>query len=915
MLQYSAIFNVEDKKKILNDFDPDKDIWVTSDIKSREFLLSKLKNQNSKTQEDYVIRAQDFWLFLLSSLDCHYQIVSRTALVILYEKWVASQSMPAWKKTQKTGEVVCQYLYALVHLLQHPDRKNLMREWFENFSNKKRFWKDWYELASNFWISISQKNIMENSWADVYLLDKTKQIKQTWRKLIFDLGFSISRVEVELIKELSVHQKVQLLIPAHYNKDVIYPSANIYRVLTETSPLAWKNACKQTFIQKKTKLKSVKFVNQLAEVKNITYEVSQALQRGIPANRIAVLAPHIEDYWTCLKSYFKKEKIAVNKKEVAVLFSFPFVSLCLAKMWIHLGVIQYENLEMILADLYPKTAFTNFRKRYFQVTEIQDIPSFCYQKRYLKNKKQLTSGAQFVQWARSFLKELDTYLEQPIKECFDQIIKWDKIFYSKLEWGTWLSLFEALIKNKEVLIYKEQTQGIHCLSFNAISWLEADYIYVAGLNEQYMKQGSQHIMSLLDADSLIQDIGFFVKLNSANFLEQTISHFVEYHPGDKTLSCVASNFYGVALNPSSLWLEKKQQRKELDMLNVAPQTTWDREQRKPTIKDILTQRTKPFPSERLIEQSLKEDRGEILPPHYALNSLSSMKHLSHSLLNEYVKCPFIFVANRLIGLKDSDMLDMDRSPVEQGSLVHALFQKIIEDYSSLSISKEQLLKTIDALYSDELVNKNLSPIHPVMKEKERVYLLKKAQQFLAHEKQRKIRFPNFKNKQCELKWEASWVQKNRNNWLIKGVMDRVDSDGDSYIVLDYKKNHPDGAIADNWENKLQFQLALYIYALESGANSLPALPVQGALFLCYKDFSYRGMVVKEAWGKDQFNFTSRSHSLISKEEKQNILDKVNQKINTVMDRIQSGDFTPNPKNKEDCIHCCWRHICRASHLN
>lgn len=944
MLKCTSIFNIEDKKKLLQNFNPDKDVWITSDIKSREFITHRLNLPDKKNGHQCVFRASDFWLFLLSTIEPNYQLISRTGLIFLYQQWAKSQA-DSWKQSKETGAIVCQYLHLLVHLLQHPDRDDLMQEWFISLPGKSPHWKQWYYLAREFWDYLQQKNIIESSWADVYLLDKTKQTQSHWEKIIFDLGCHINRVEVELIHQLSDHQQVQVLMPVIFKDQQGQLVSDMYQPLTKevsNFSLSKVNATDPERTNHSDHLIVKKFATQLSEVKDVTYEVSQAIQKGISPNKIAVLAPHIEDYWTCLSSYFRKEGIAVNKKNMSFLFSFPLVQLWLARMWTHLDIVRYENLETILANKEHNISFNQFRSSYYQEKQIKNIPSDCYQKQYLRNKDQIVHGAEFVAWALSLYPDKerpDSVLHNAVQECLNQITKLSGAFHQRVHWQSWLSLLETMFKSKEIMIHEESVNGIHCLSFNALSWLEADYVYIVGVNEQNLKQSGHHMISSLEADALIRDMGFFVKMENVDSLQQSILHFIQNHKGNIIISCAVNDFYGVVLNPASLWLDlhSQQENKNEELKNsiTNPKTAWDQQQRRLTVKDILRDRNIPFPSADLVEQSLKEDDGCNKLEYFYLNSLDKMKNISYSLLDEYVRCPFIFSAQRLFGLWDREIQDMDRLPMERGRLIHQLFQQIKENLSDQqTISDEEILNIIDDIYSkahSQTDNADstkrhkftIYPLHAVMQDKEKTFLFKKTKQFLDHEQQRKNVFLNYKNVGCETEWQGYWNNKTHSlssdtgDWPFKGYIDRIDSDGRSYLALDYKGSLPDGAGAKSWIDKSQFQLALYIQALEKGVTELPALPVDFALFLSYKDFTYKGMALKEKWiNKQSFcGLSNRSHSLISEQDKQQILNNINQKISQIIKQIQAGDFTPNPQDKTKCQKCSWRHICRASHLN
>ena len=190
-----------------------------------------------------------------------------------------------------------------------------------------------------------------------------------FKEIIFDLGFNINRLEEELIHQVSTKINTKILVPFYFDnkyQNEIYFIYNRFKSnqckkdqtkktgssITKSTRLGKSKPkkCNQTkisFLSKNVQIK--KFVTPLAEVKDISNWIKVTLDKGIKPNKICVLAPHIEDYWTCLKSYFNKENIAVNKGETVSLSNFPIIQLWFAKMKTHLAVLKYENLEMVYA--------------------------------------------------------------------------------------------------------------------------------------------------------------------------------------------------------------------------------------------------------------------------------------------------------------------------------------------------------------------------------------------------------------------------------------------------------------------------------------------------------------------------------------------------------------------------------------
>ena len=142
----------------------------------------------------------------------------------------------------------------------------------------------------------------------------------------------------------------------------------------------------------------------------------------------------------------------------------------------------------------------------------------------------------------------------------------------------------------------------------------------------------------------------------------------------------------------------------------------------------------------------------------------------------------------------------------------------------------------------------------------------------------KIVLKKYRTKAREVKFNGFWDNNNQSlNKIKKGIpfsgkIDLVNSDNRSYMVVDYKGTHYTGSIANEWVRKKVFQMAIYIQALEQGlVENLPPLTVQIALFLSYKDFTYKGLAFEnDCWSapKEPFRgLSNKSRSIVPKDEK------------------------------------------------
>ena len=329
----------------------------------------------------------------------------------------------------------------------------------------------------------------------------------------------------------------------------------------------------------------------------------------------------------------------------------------------------------------------------------------------------------------------------------------------------------------------------------------------------------------------------------------------------------------------------------------------------------------------LIQQSIEEDQGKKDKPTFFKNKVDK---LTVSLLEDYTQCPFIFSAKHHFGLWDGPDKDMDMPPLERGILIHKLFEIIMLRLKrGEEVTEDLILEMLETLYLNQghppllgptgNVDKKQSRLHPLIWEKEKARLLKKALRFLKHERETKIIFNNFKPLALEKKYKGYWNLKTKSlssegDIIFEGKIDRIDSNQQAYHIIDYKNQLGVGSAISYWSAQERFQMAVYAQAVQQGLADLPALPVLSALYLSYKDFSMQGMALKMP-AYIQLLGSPRKKSLISEEDKKSVFRQVNQQIQKVILNMQKGLFPAQPKAKKLCEKCRWRKMCRATHLN
>ena len=912
MLKTIAITHLSDKKNILHNFEPKNSAWITSDIKSQLFILKYLKDNKKSLKKNSIFRAQDFWIKILQEIEPGITISSRSALCLIYQQWISESQGMTWQKTKETGHIVCEFISMMAHILQHPHQDSLMKEWWS--SKKKIFhWKKWYALSQSFYSYLIEKKIIEDTWLDTYLLDRNIHLPQ-WKGLIFDMGADMNPIEVELISQLSIKNQITVLVPFSYKNNIWECTFTPYRSLVKTPKI-------ESSPPKTSSVSIKKFPSMLMEIKDITVQVKKTLKTLKPS-QVSVLAPNIEDYWPCLKSYLLMENIPFKKSETTSLISFPAIQLWLARMWTHLGVIEYENLETI--QMQKGYSSTKLRLNYLHIKHIDDVPEHLLNKKWIKNNNTLTSAKIFINWAKQLLPNGMLNILQKVNT---ELLRLNTLQNIQMPFESWLTLLSSQLKQQEHSLIDEKQEGIHCLSTNALAWVDSDFIYLAGLSEQNLKTDKHHFISSIEADFINEDLGFIIKTQAIDKPEQNIAQFIQREHKNLILSFSATDFHGEPFNPSALWLEQAQKHsnESLQSLDQGALTLWDKQQQKQTVQDILSKRNMSVPRIQIIEQSIKEDKDlKPINTFFAKDQPNMViKKLSASSLQDYAKCPFIFASKKLFKLYDDPQKDVDIDSAKRGSLIHKLFENINKNLTpkNPTPSDQELQQEIENLLKQEKYKKYIEIIHPIIQEKEKKYLLEKAKLFLKNEKKLSSIFKNLKTDKLELEYSCFWNQEKhcldkQGDIEIAGIIDRIDknTDNNTYFIIDYKGKIPSGSTINTWEKYNNFQMGIYMEAVELGLTDLPAHSVEQALYLSYKNFEWKGYADKTSKGVQLFNST-RSRSLASKEKKQEVLNELNVRINTLISRMKTGDFKPKPFKKSDCSTCRWRKICRAAHLN
>ena len=937
MLQAIPFYSRREKQHLLKTFNPQTDLWVCADTKSCHFILDHLQQKQEVLNTDCVSRAKDLWQFLVKIQKPPVHFLPRDHLTILYQKW-AGDSWPhqPWRNRIHTGHTLCDYMELFSHLLSHPERDELMEQWLE--AGRSSYLRQWYELARGFWDWLQKKHIASADWCASLLVDQVPTRPLRDRRLIFDLGLDMDPVEADLVNELSRSLSVKVLVPITWEQGRLKPASRFYEPLltgdgwscAQEGFLPKSSAQKNSAQKRKATQQSLRghiphrvrcFSSPVAEVKDITSWAGRLLnQEGANPRDIAVLCPHIEEYWPTLKPYLKEEGVPVSKREGAGLASFPRVALWRAGLKAHLSLLQYSDLELLKSNQHPGTDFSRFEALYTHTRDTHHLPKYLLKKHLLQNKDQPLTAGEFVTWCLKLYppEEDEGFLFPHIKNVLSDLLEQGGAIKESLRAKNWLQILESLLKNHSVILNEEGAGGIQCLSLNALGGVNAPYVYIAGLSEQGLKSENPSLASEFDFHSLRDDLGFLLKLKPLGAGGKSVLQFME-RGGLKnlTLSFARFDFQGQALTPSYLWLRMAREKNIVFEQTHSPgDTLWDKARKLPEASHILARKKENKTHAAAVEQALKTDRGLAPLPLFTIKPL---RRLSASLLEDYFKCPFITASKHLFKLSEDPLQDVDLPVTQRGSLVHKLFERLKQ--KPAPCDPEGVLSVIEDLKRE--YDKKLAFLHPLMWENQKQFLLQRAMAFLEHEKQNQNfmhqhKLPVYKTLKRELVFECYWDKKTGSlcrtgDIPFKGIIDRVDFNGEDYRLVDYKASMPVGAGFRTWESSGRLQMALYIQAVEGGLTDLEPKPVRQVLYLSYRDFQYRGMAFKGDFAVHLLG--SRSHSFVSEEKKKQTLLALKQQTQQMVLNMEEGHFAPRPHKESHCETCRWRTLCRLPSLN
>ncbi|MGE3683832.1 MAG: PD-(D/E)XK nuclease family protein [Bdellovibrionales bacterium] len=910
MLEVLRCPDPETKRRHFAEIDASRHTWVVSDLQSKWQLQSELLDRQGVLAQCAVMRATELWKRFAFQLHPEVRLLTPELAQTLFWNWIQPMNL-SWARSPQAVPVVINQIRMWINVLADPQYEVIMAEWFQENEDCYVRWGHWFELASTIWKRCQERNLVMVNWLPGLLLARDASQLQWTRTLTFDLGPRITRVEGQLIKELGRYFDVRLIYPEVPWAGLMQNTLRPYDDLV-SRPFkgggTWEPP-RQRF------LSFGRFSTQLAEVKDAVAKVRSWLDTGVPPEKIAIIAPDIEEYWPALHLYLREEGIPAAKPVTAKLGGFIEMAHWLSTLRTSLEKISSRDLEVHLFSQResPPLSCEEFRVLFSRIYGASD----------LKRATNLFTGtwtppadtpvvlADFLSWS---LRQWKASAETTRLGVFLQHVGQEVPSELQLLPQQWLSYFEGLLARRELPL-KEDPSGIWCVSLSSADWLPASHGVLLNLAEGALRHMETSPVSASEGQKIFDDTGFAIGTADRQELEFEALWLFQQSWEQLRVTFAGTDFTGRVLTPSRLWMWAGFVNGQLKHQAEGPGSTrWDEIQKHDFMGLARLRAFSPSQMEGL-KLGLRRD-GDLTVTTW--KPAAREVRLSASSLERYWKCPFQFAAERRFRLSDEPVLDLDLDRRTRGSLLHALAEELTHEPLNWERTDEELSALVEACRARVGVRLGDERLWPAI----RAQHVRLARQFLEFEKAWRARFPFTRTVGRELKFQCYWDEESGRatatptRVVISGRLDRVDQDAEGrYAVIDYKASTTNLRNWNSWLENHEIQLAFYSYLLERGLAGIPAGPVAAANYFVIKAGDRRkGFHLREE-SSQLYSCDEKFRNFITARDKAELFRQLEEKLNATLSQILNGEMNPRPDGETHCQTCSWSALCRAPHLN
>lgn len=902
--------------------DFEKTTWIVPDLRSKFEIQQVALERNGYFLDESVLRASDFWKLQLRRVRPEIRLVSTDFAKSMVRGFLRDHQELRIDGRSPSENLVMAAMNRFAGMIFHPEGETTLQEWFAANPQASERWKVAFLLARAAFGLFSRENTLIAPWIAPFLLNVDEPL--SWPKEInVDLGGELTGAEAQLIRELSKTSLITVFEPLpEWRRD--YPQ--LLKPYDEIRGFAQKieNATDDELSSSRSHRELQRLPSQLAEVKQTVSCVRSWLESGVEATKVAVFAADIEKYWPTLHAYFQEEGIPVDKGLMVKLSARPSIGRWMARLR-----PRPAGAEITAQDL--ETAYYgSARGDFLDVAEFRRLFTNIYGpedlKRHERVERFMTEGPKFEdRMSRDMFMLAAARFWESRDETDSLILVAREVLQNatverELPLTDWVAYLEAVVARKETPFEPGQAGGVQISSLQGARTRKVTHRIFLGLCEEDLKRVDRQALPAHDVVKL-SDLGFHVDHPDQSLLEFE-TRWLALSPSEQSIFMVGlTDFEGSVLSPSPVWIRWRREDHPDEHepgIELPGLTRWE------TLMNaapISWGETRGWSQSELSarEHRIALDLGKV---EAGPSAKKLPEKLSPSLLKNYRDCPFKGAVSVLFGQSDKGELDLDPAHSDQGSLVHALFQRLCEDTwrDRLEASDAELGQLLDEIRAETgfmMADERLWA--PYQRKQIRI-----AREFLRVEADWRARYPRLKEISSEVPWKIFFDpqtgsfshEESTGSIRISGRIDRLESDGQGrFVVVDYKKSASRLESQADWLDENDLQLLFYLWALERGAVEGRSGRVIGAFYYVYRDFTRTLGLQIENDGDLLFPADGTKKAMANEERKAELLESLEVIVRETVQKMGEGVWAPHPRDVALCEYCSWSDVCRAPHLN
>lgn len=495
------------------------------------------------------------------------------------------------------------------------------------------------------------------------------------------------------------------------------------------------------------------------------------------------------------------------------------------------------------------------------------------------------------------------------------------------------TFWQQSLQGKTVLLQQGDPRGIRVLEAGSVEGVDFPYVYILGLREGLFPAIKRESWLYSDRErAMLNALGLELTLTARDL--ETDRYFFGASVALATKELYLSWYRDEDGGPSSYIQEVKNFYEEGSLPVTVYQDGPDTCASEPLLVNLLAEQKELGPEEQAFlldavgydfpdrcSTVTKRWDGPCGPWNGAIKpgtipDLKPPLHLSASSLDDYLQCPFAMLVKRYWKLQPWQPRTAWPTPDVTGTLLHETLATFLGGYKDRTLDgvpEKQLQQELEKVYGtlfQKQVTDGKIPQSPLLDHIRQVY-----GSWLAlwlHKEVGCQQQENPKQAPTALEWSfgrrgSQWPALTRDvdgeTVSFSGQIDRIDTDGNLYTVLDYKTGTPPTGM-DLAQGRV-VQLPLYLEALEK-LGKVPRDKILGGGYVALKNGERTGGLWAAAV-KDVYPWMAHKKS----KSLEDVLAAADASIAKVVQGLRQGQFPARPNGT--CPNWCpARDICRIS---